>query len=166
MSKNESEKYLKKNHFYVSDEEVPSNRATKQKDSQESMNSAACAEDIVEISYDSKDALVFEPMEPIKSERNQIESESGSETLSDTSFDDIFQNNETIDPVKILRRAFTHTQAVGSATATVAVQLGNQLKIANLGDSGFLQIRFQKVTEQVKTEDHFEERVFEQAFCI
>ena len=43
-----------------------------------------------------------------------------------------------IDPVNILHQAFAKMTAVGSATAMVAVKIGNDLRVANIGDSGFI----------------------------
>jgi serine/threonine protein phosphatase PrpC len=45
-------------------------------------------------------------------------------------------------PTYILQQAFNKVNAVGSATALVAILNKNELSIANIGDSGFLVIRF------------------------
>lgn len=45
-------------------------------------------------------------------------------------------------PTYILQQAYNRTFAVGSATALVAILNKNELSIANIGDSGFLVIRF------------------------
>ena len=45
-------------------------------------------------------------------------------------------------PTYILQKAFNKVNAVGSATALVAILNKNELSIANIGDSGFLVIRF------------------------
>jgi protein phosphatase PTC7 len=45
-------------------------------------------------------------------------------------------------PTYVLEKAFKRVKAVGSATAMVAVLNKNELAIANIGDSGFLVIRF------------------------
>lgn len=47
-------------------------------------------------------------------------------------------------PTYILEKAFRKVNAVGSATALVAIQNRNELCIANIGDSGFLVIRFKQ----------------------
>ena len=45
-------------------------------------------------------------------------------------------------PIYILEKAFSKVNAVGSATAMIAILNKNELQIANIGDSGFLVIRF------------------------
>ena len=45
-------------------------------------------------------------------------------------------------PTYVLEKAFRKVNAVGSATAMIAIQNQNELSIANIGDSGFLVIRF------------------------
>ena len=45
-------------------------------------------------------------------------------------------------PTYILQQAYNRVNAVGSATALVAILNQNELSIANIGDSGFLVIRF------------------------
>ena len=50
----------------------------------------------------------------------------------------------TIYPTYILQQAFNRVFAVGSATALVAILNKNELSIANIGDSGFLLIRFKQ----------------------
>ena len=45
-------------------------------------------------------------------------------------------------PTFILQKAFSKVSAVGSATALVAILNKDELHVANLGDSGFLIIRF------------------------
>ena len=47
-----------------------------------------------------------------------------------------------IHPIKIMTQAYSKVNAIGSATALVAIKHGRKLKIANLGDSGFILIRF------------------------
>ena len=42
----------------------------------------------------------------------------------------------------MIQQSFNRVTAVGSATALVAVQNGQELRVANIGDSGFLLIRF------------------------
>lgn len=42
----------------------------------------------------------------------------------------------------VLDKAFSQVNSVGSATAMVAILNGKNLSIANLGDSGFMIIRF------------------------
>lgn len=49
-----------------------------------------------------------------------------------------------IHPIKILAGAYNKVNAVGSATGLIAVKQGRELRIANIGDSGFMVIRFQK----------------------
>ena len=48
----------------------------------------------------------------------------------------------TIDPTFILNKAFQRVTAVGSSTALVAIRNQKTLYLANLGDSGFILIRF------------------------
>lgn len=50
--------------------------------------------------------------------------------------------DQLIYPTYILEKAFRKVIAVGSATAMIAVLNKNELSIANIGDSGFLVIRF------------------------
>lgn len=45
-------------------------------------------------------------------------------------------------PTFILQKAYQKVTAVGSATALVAILNGNELHVANVGDSGFFVIRF------------------------
>lgn len=45
-------------------------------------------------------------------------------------------------PTFVLEKAFNKVNAVGSATAMVAILNKNELSIANIGDSGFMVIRF------------------------
>jgi serine/threonine protein phosphatase PrpC len=45
-------------------------------------------------------------------------------------------------PTFILQQAYNKVSAVGSATALVAILNKNELSLANIGDSGFLVIRF------------------------
>lgn len=45
-------------------------------------------------------------------------------------------------PSYILEKAFRKVTAVGSATALVAILNKQELSISNIGDSGFLVIRF------------------------
>lgn len=51
---------------------------------------------------------------------------------------------ETIDihPIYLLGRGFSRVTAVGSATACIGIKNQKELHISNLGDSGFLLIRF------------------------
>ena len=48
----------------------------------------------------------------------------------------------TLHPIYILGQAFTKVSAVGSSTALVAIRNQKEINIANLGDSGFVLIRF------------------------
>jgi len=48
----------------------------------------------------------------------------------------------TIYPTYILERAFKKVMAVGSATAMIAILNKNELSVANMGDSGFIVIRY------------------------
>ena len=48
----------------------------------------------------------------------------------------------SIDPTYILNRGFKKVSAVGSSTALVAIRNQKSIHIANLGDSGFILIRF------------------------
>lgn len=50
----------------------------------------------------------------------------------------------SISPLYILEKAFKKVNAVGSATALVAMLNKNELSVANIGDSGFLIVRFKK----------------------
>lgn len=50
--------------------------------------------------------------------------------------------NVTLHPIYILSQAFAKVSDVGSATALVAIRNQKEISIANLGDSGFLLIRF------------------------
>lgn len=45
-------------------------------------------------------------------------------------------------PLFILEKSFAKVNAVGSATALIAILNKNELAISNIGDSGFLVIRF------------------------
>ena len=45
-------------------------------------------------------------------------------------------------PTYILGKAFTRVSAVGSATAMIGILNNNELSVANIGDSGFILIRF------------------------
>lgn len=48
----------------------------------------------------------------------------------------------TLHPIFILGQAFSKVSAVGSSTAMIAIRNQKELNIANLGDSGFVLIRF------------------------
>jgi serine/threonine protein phosphatase PrpC len=48
----------------------------------------------------------------------------------------------TLHPTYILDKAFSKVDAVGSSTAMVAIRNQRTLHVANLGDSGFILIRF------------------------
>ena len=48
----------------------------------------------------------------------------------------------TLHPVFILEKAFSKVTAVGSSTVMVAIRNQKEINIANLGDSGFVIIRF------------------------
>lgn len=48
----------------------------------------------------------------------------------------------TLDPTFILNQAFKKVSAVGSSTALVAIRNQKSINIANLGDSGFILVRF------------------------
>ena len=48
----------------------------------------------------------------------------------------------SIDPTYILNKGFKKVTAVGSSTALVAIRNQKSIHIANLGDSGFILIRF------------------------
>ena len=50
--------------------------------------------------------------------------------------------NVILHPIYILQQAFSKVTDVGSATALVAIRNQKEISIANLGDSGFLLIRF------------------------
>ena len=52
------------------------------------------------------------------------------------------QENASIDPTYILNKAYQRVTAVGSSTALVAIRNQKSISIANLGDSGFILIRF------------------------
>lgn len=47
-------------------------------------------------------------------------------------------------PTYILQKAFAKVNAVGSATAMIAILNKQELAVANIGDSGFLVIRFKQ----------------------
>ena len=47
-----------------------------------------------------------------------------------------------LDPTYILNQSFVKVNAVGSSTALVAIRNQKMINIANLGDSGFILIRF------------------------
>lgn len=47
----------------------------------------------------------------------------------------------------ILQQAYSKITSVGSATAMIAIKHGRQLRVSNLGDSGFILIRFSKEEE-------------------
>lgn len=54
-----------------------------------------------------------------------------------------FDNESVIlHPIYILGQAFHKVSAVGSSTAMVGIRNQNEMNIANLGDSGFVLIRF------------------------
>jgi protein phosphatase PTC7 len=55
---------------------------------------------------------------------------------------DMKRHNVQIYPLYILEKAFSRVHAVGSATAMIALINHNELSISNIGDSGFLLIRF------------------------
>lgn len=59
--------------------------------------------------------------------------------LSSLKFDN---ESITLHPIYILGQSFQKVQAVGSSTACVAIRNQKELNIANLGDSGFVLIRF------------------------
>lgn len=50
--------------------------------------------------------------------------------------------NVVLYPTYVLEQAFSKVTAAGSATAMVAIRNQKEISIANLGDSGFLLIRF------------------------
>lgn len=52
------------------------------------------------------------------------------------------QESISIDPTYILNKGFSKVTAVGSSTALVAIRNQKSISIANLGDSGFIIIRF------------------------
>jgi hypothetical protein len=52
-----------------------------------------------------------------------------------------------IHPVLIIQQSYARVTAVGSATALVAIKNGQELRVANIGDSGFLLIRFSQDNE-------------------
>lgn len=58
-----------------------------------------------------------------------------------------------IHPIKILSGAYNKVNAVGSATGLIAVKQGRELRIANIGDSGFMLIRFQKEDPAISEND-------------
>ena len=47
-------------------------------------------------------------------------------------------------PTYVLEKAFRKVKSIGSATALIAILNQNSLSLANIGDSGFLIIRFKK----------------------
>jgi serine/threonine protein phosphatase PrpC len=47
----------------------------------------------------------------------------------------------------MIQQAYAKVTAPGSATAMVAVKNGQELRVANIGDSGFLVIRFNSKNE-------------------
>ena len=51
-------------------------------------------------------------------------------------------------PLKILRLSLMRTKYPGSATATICVLNNDDLSVLNLGDSGFLIIRFELLTNE------------------
>lgn len=50
----------------------------------------------------------------------------------------------TLFPTYILQKAYAKVNAVGSATAMIAILNKHELQIANIGDSGFLVVRFKR----------------------
>lgn len=55
---------------------------------------------------------------------------------------DVKRYEMEIFPTFILSKAFKRVNAVGSATALIAILNKKELNIANIGDSGFILIRF------------------------
>lgn len=55
---------------------------------------------------------------------------------------DTKRHNIHIYPLYIMNKAFKRVNAVGSATAMIAMLNKNELTVSNIGDSGFLVIRF------------------------
>jgi hypothetical protein len=58
-----------------------------------------------------------------------------------------------IHPIKILAGAYSKVNAVGSATGLIAVKQGREIRIANIGDSGFMVIRSQKEDPAISEND-------------
>lgn len=50
--------------------------------------------------------------------------------------------NVDIFPLYIMNKAFKKVNAVGSATAMIGLLNKNELSVCNIGDSGFLVVRF------------------------
>ncbi len=79
-------------------------------------------------------------------------SDSSSALDSDDSFDELFKERKKVstfgkaglDPKQVLQKAFNSIRYFGSATATLCSLSHSQLNIANLGDSGFMVIRFEE----------------------
>lgn len=55
---------------------------------------------------------------------------------------DLKSHEVPVYPIHILEKAFAKVHAVGSATAMIAILNKNELQITNIGDSGFLIVRF------------------------
>jgi hypothetical protein len=50
--------------------------------------------------------------------------------------------NIILHPVFIMEQAFSKVSAVGSSTAMIGIRNRNEIALANLGDSGFMIVRF------------------------
>lgn len=70
---------------------------------------------------------------------DKIKSPSKVGDLENLKFD---QESIILHPIFILGQAFTKVKAVGSSTALVGIRNQKDMNIANLGDSGFVLIRF------------------------
>ena len=70
------------------------------------------------------------------------EDEDEEEKESDGEKKEINKEDIIINPVLVLERAFEKVKAVGSATALIGIKNKKEINLANLGDSGFLLIRF------------------------
>jgi len=64
--------------------------------------------------------------------------------ISETDINNIKVDHEgiTVEPIFVLSQAFDKVKAVGSSTVLVGIRNQKKISICNLGDSGFLLIRF------------------------
>lgn len=80
-----------------------------------------------------------ESPEPKKEKKRKAQQQTKKESNEQLKFDN---ESITLHPIFILERAFSRVSSVGSATAMVAIRNQKDISISNLGDSGFLLIRF------------------------
>lgn len=78
------------------------------------------------------------------SEEENTDSAKGTNTRENSDSNTLKFDKESVilHPIFILGQAFAKVTAVGSSTAMIAIRNQKELNIANLGDSGFVLIRF------------------------